>query len=117
MTNLFTLEDLHAAVEKEYAPMKFVAGEEEFVFRSLLRIEKTKRNQVKEKLEEFDAQGDDLDEDDALATVQFVLTTVVDGNKATKLKRVLGDDLLVWMTLMTKWAEATQPGEASDSQD
>ena len=113
--NVFTLEDLDAAIEKEYAPFKFRAGDEDFVLRSLLRVDKKQRDAVIAKLTELEDLGENADEDTALATVQFILKAVCADNKGTKLVKVLGDDLLRCMKLMTRWTEATQPGEATDS--
>lgn len=113
--NIFTLEDLDAAIEREYAPLRFQAGGEEFVLRSLLRVEKKQRDAVVEKLKELDDNQEELDEDSALSTVQFVLKTVVADNKGAKLLKALGDDLLRCMKVLEKWTEATQPGEAKVS--
>jgi hypothetical protein len=113
--NVFTLADLDAAIEREYAPLKFQAGDEEFVLRSLLRVEKKQRDAVIAKLKELEDQGDDIDEDTALTTVQFILKTVCADAKGTKLLKTVGDDLLRCMKLLTLWTEATQPGEATDS--
>lgn len=113
--NVFTLEDIDAAIEREYAPLRFQAGGEEFVLRSLLRVEKTKRDAVIEKLKEMDDQSNDVDEATALATVQLILKSVCADNKGTKLLKVVGDDLLRCMKLLARWTEATQPGEAPGS--
>lgn len=115
--NVFTLEALEAEIERQYAPLKFQAGNEEFVLRSLLRVGKKDRDEVMSKLKDLDADenAEELNEDEALATVQFVLKTVVADNKGTKLVKVLGDDLLRNMKVLEKWVEATQPGEATDS--
>lgn len=115
MTNIFTLDDLDAAIEREYAPLKFQAGDEEFVLRSLLRVEKKSRDAVVKKLKELDSEGDDVDEATALATVQLILKTVCADNKGARLLKVIGDDLLRCMKLLTMWTEATQPGEATAS--
>ena len=112
--NIFTLEDLDAAIEREYAPVKFQAAGEEFTLRSLLRVEKKQRDAVVEKLKELEDQ-DDLDEDTALSTVQFVLKSVCADGKGARLVKVLGDDLLRCMKLLSMWTEATQQGEATDS--
>lgn len=113
--NVFTLEDLDAAIEREYAPLRFQAGGEEFVLRSLLRVEKKKRDAVVAKLKELDEHGEDVDEEVALATVQLILKTVCADGKGDKLLKVVGNDLLRCMKLLTLWTEATQPGEAQGS--
>ncbi|WP_190821959.1 phage tail assembly protein [Saccharopolyspora pogona] len=113
--NVFTLDDLDAAIEREYAPLTFQAAGEEFVLRSLLRVEKKRRDAVIAKLKELDDAGDDIDEDLALSTVQFILKSVTADDRGTKLLKALGDDLLRFMRLLSMWSEATQPGEATAS--
>lgn len=113
--NVFTLEALDAAIEREYAPMKFQAGGEEFVLRSLLRVPKKDRDAVLAKLEELDTLGEKADEDAVLTTVQFILRAVCADGRGAKLLKAVGDDLLRSMKLLTMWTEATQPGEAQDS--
>jgi hypothetical protein len=113
MSNSFTIEDLEAAIEHEYAPLSFVAGGETFVLRSLLRIGKKAREEVKVKLESMD--GEDVSEDDQVEAMRTVFRHVTADNKGVKLLRILGDDLLLLMKLLERWSEATQPGEASDS--
>jgi len=117
--NVFTLEDLDAAIEKEYAPLRFRAGDEEFVLRSLMRVGKKDRAAVVAKLEVMETadEDDSVDEDAVLAAVQFVMKTVCADGKGAKLVKALGDDVVRYNKLMTMWIEATQPGEAQDSQD
>lgn len=113
--NVFTLADLDESIEREYAPLKFEADGDEFVLRSLLRVDKKQRDSVVSKLKELEDQGEDVSEETALSTVQFILKTVCADDKGTKLLKALGDDLLRCMKLLTAWTEATQPGEAKDS--
>ena len=67
------------------------------------------------KLKELDEHGEDVDEDVALATVQLILKTVCADGKGDKLLKVVGNDLLRCMKLLSLWTEATQPGEAQGS--
>lgn len=115
MGNVFTLESLHEELEREYAPLRFQADGTEYVLRSVLRIDKKDRDAVMEQLKELETEGDEVDEDKALAAVKFVLKTVTSDRKGERLVKLLGDDLLACMKLMEKWTEATQPGEAQDS--
>jgi hypothetical protein len=129
MSNTFTLEALQEELENEYAPLVFQAGDEEFVLQSLLRVGKKTREAVIAKLRTLQpepAEGEspktevdmaDLDEDEAVEAIGFVLAAVVKGgaSKGKKLRAVLGDDLGLHMKLMEKWQGATQPGEAQDS--
>jgi len=126
MPNVFTLEDLESAIEREYAPLTFKIGEDEFVLQSLLRVDKKIREAVIDRLNALDKTGEvgpdgktiessEPSEDDTLAAVQFVLKSVTKGPGGPKLVRLLGNDLIRNMTLMRKWSEATRPGEATDS--
>lgn len=118
MSNEFTIESLEEEIEREYAPLKFRAGGEEFVLRSLMRIGKKDREQVMEKLSSLDAEEgteDELNEDDTISAVHFVLRKVCADGRGDRLVEAIGEDLLLNSKLMEKWTEATQPGEAQDS--
>ena len=118
MSNIFNLESLDEEIEKQYAPLRFQIDGEEIVLRSLLRIPRKDRDAVLERLKtlERDEEADTLDEDEALAAVQFVLSTVAEGQgKGAKLTKALGNDLLRNMKVLEHWTEATQPGEAQNS--
>lgn len=114
--NVFTLDALEEEIEKQYAPLRFQANDEEFVLRSVLRVGKKDRDAVMDKLKAMEGQDEEeLNEDEALQTVQFILKTVTADNKGNKLVKALGDDILKNMKVLEKWVEATQPGEATDS--
>jgi hypothetical protein len=125
--NVFTLEALDEEIERTYAPLKFQAGDDEFVLVSLLRVDGKVRKDVMAKLEEldkaeepvYDAEGNvvpgEFDEDSTIEALQFILSSVTRDRKGNKLVRVLGPNLVRLMTLLKKWQEATQPGEAQDS--
>lgn len=113
--NVFTLADLDAAIEREYAPLRFQAGDEEFVLRSLMRVDRKQRAAVIAKMETL--EDDDVDENVVIDAVQFVMKTVCADGKGAKLVKLLGDDTVRYMKLLTMWTEATQPGEAKDSQN
>jgi hypothetical protein len=118
MSNVFTLDDLNEAIEKKYAPLVFKAGEQEFTLVSLMRVPKKVRKEVQDRLQELSGSADDdetVDEDQTLATLQFVLSAVTKDNKGKALVRLFGDDLVKYTTLMEQWQKATQPGEASSS--
>jgi hypothetical protein len=127
MSNVITLEDIDAAIEKKYAPLVLRFGDDEFVLQSLLRVDKKVREAVIDKLKELDGKietddegkpievDDDLDEDKTIATVKFVLRSVTKDGKGAHMVKYLGNDLLKHMTLLSMWTEATKPGEATDS--
>lgn len=116
MSNVFTLEDLDAAIEQEYAPLTFKAGQHEYVLLSLLRVDKKVREDVRQHLENLDREGDEeLTEEEALEAMRYIFRAVTKDNKGKWLIEALGDDLLRNMKLLKQWAKATQPGEAVDS--
>lgn len=116
--NAFTLEDLDREIERKYAPVQFRANDEDFVLVSLLRVDKKVRKEVMERLEGLDKsdnEEDEFDEDKTVAELEFILSAVTRDKKGAKLVRALNHDMLRLMTLMKKWQEATQPGEAQGS--
>jgi hypothetical protein len=116
MSNVITLADLDEAIERQYAPLTLQVGDYEYVLQSLMRVDKSKRDEVQDYLAALDQQDDNaLSEDDALAAMQYIFKAVVKDNKGEWLVKAVGNDLLRNMTLLKEWAKATQPGEAVDS--
>jgi|SRR6187200_857198 len=121
MSNVFTLESLVEEVEREYAPLTIEAGDETFVLKSLFRCDKKVRDAVIDKLTELEGlyeqedKKNSLNEDETLEAIAFVISNVTADRKGPKLVKLLKGDLMVSMTLLRKWREATQPGEATDS--
>lgn len=119
MGNVFTLDSLREELDREFAPLKFQDGNTEYVLRNVLRLGKTERKAVLEKLRdlETDDEDKDVDPDVALDAILFILATVADTKaKGEKLVKLIGDDLALAMKLMEHWTEATQPGEAEPSE-
>lgn len=116
MSNIITLADLDEAIEREYAPLTLKVGDHEYVLQSLMRVDKTKRDEVEQYLEALNKKDDEtLSEEDALEAIHYILKAVVKDNKGDWLVKAVGNDLLRNMTLLKQWAKATQPGEAVDS--
>ncbi|GGM64800.1 hypothetical protein GCM10012275_39240 [Longimycelium tulufanense] len=114
--NVFTLDDLRAEIERQYAPLSFSADGEEFVLRSLLRIGKKDREAILGKLKTLeDTDESTFSEAELVEILKFVLGAVVADGKGPRLLTILGDDLLLLRGLMERWTEATQPGEALPS--
>jgi hypothetical protein len=118
MGNVFTLDSLREEIEREFAPLQFEADGETFVLRNVLRLGSDERKAILEKLKEMNPEGesDEADPDEALEATLFVLTTVAADRKGAKLRKLIGDDLILAMKLMERWTEATQPGEAEPSE-
>lgn len=121
MSNFITLEDLDAAVQNQFAPLRFVAGDEEFHLRNVLRLSPKERKTVLELLKNLDdarraeESGESVDVESVVETIETILKTVVADGKGNKLSKVLGGDLGRCQALFQKWAEVTQSGEAQNS--
>jgi KaiC/GvpD/RAD55 family RecA-like ATPase len=133
MSEVFNLDSIREELENKYAPFKLQIDDETYVLQSLLRISKERRAKVieamksmksdedpvdgEEKSDEVDLASDDYDEDEVLAAVKTILAAVVKGPEGRGQAMVdsLGSDLLLHMSLLEKWKEITQPGEAQDS--
>ena len=120
MTNTFTLEDLDAAIEQQFNPFVFVAGDEEFKLRNVVRLGEKERNIVLDQLKAMEdlqqAEEDGtLNIKDVVSVIQTILKTVTADGKGAKLVKVVGDDPMRNRVLLEKWMEATQTGEAQRS--
>lgn len=118
MSNVFTLADLDQEIENRYRPFVLKVEEQEFVLVSLMRVDAKVRKEVQARLETLTGSADEnetVTEEDTLATLKFVLSSVTKDKKGLALCRALGNDLVRYTTLMELWQKATQPGEASSS--
>jgi hypothetical protein len=116
MTNSFSLEDLNKAIDTKYAPFYFTAGEDKYVLRQVLRLDKSERGLVVAQLKELDGMSNqEPDENEILDIIETVLSTVTDHGKGPALIDLLGHDLVRVQMLMEMWIEASQAGEASPS--
>src|SRR5690606_36792918 len=117
MTNTFTLDDLDAAIEQQFNPFVFVAGDEEFELRNVVGLGEKERNTVLDQLKAMEnlqqAEEDGtLDIKDVVAVIQTILKTVTADGKGAKLVKAVGDDPMRNRVLLEKWMEATQAGES-----
>lgn len=126
MSNTFTLDDLRAAVEEKYAPVRITLSDgKDVVLRNLLRLNKTERATVLDLLEEFRgvvSEAEDEEEineeesvDKTLETAQKILVAVADKGRGKKLVEELGDDLALTIEVVERWMEVVKPGEAQNS--
>jgi len=120
MGNVFSLASLQEEADKKFAPLEFTTDKNTYVLRSLLRVTKQERADILSRLKEMEnlhaaeTEGD-IDEDQIIGVVHAILKAVTADNKGNALCRELGDDLILNTTLLEKWQEATQPGEATHS--
>lgn len=125
MSNMFTLDSMREELEKQYEPIKVQLSDgSEAVLQNLLRMKKTQRDAVLEKLDEL-ASLQQKEEAGELSQVEVLTATsdvifgilelAVGGDKGKKLVKELDEDLLLAQEIVAKWQEATQPGEAGNS--
>lgn len=112
MANAFTLDDLHAALDKKYGPFTFKAGRETFTLNQVLRISKEKRAVVKAQLQMLDEKRDELTEDEMLVILKAIVENIIEGDRSDRLFEVLDNDLAKVTVLFEKWVEHSQAGEA-----
>lgn len=103
-----TLDDVIAAAEERYPHL--VVGD--VTFRNVARLPKAKRDEFRELAGEFGKP----DRDVAADYVQALVLVADDEAKALSLLEPVVDDLAVLATLVEKYFERSQPGEASPSQ-
>jgi hypothetical protein len=124
MSNLFSLDDLRDALDKEFAPLQLELDGETLTLRNLMRIPGNNRDEVLAALDVIqENKGEDGEDEDqsaedvkAMATaVEVVLRNVTGDGKGEKLVRTVNGDLLLGMKILELWTEATQPGEAENS--
>jgi hypothetical protein len=115
MTNFLTLDALREEIEREFAPLVLQDGNTKYTLRNLLRIPSNDRKAVLAALEDVNADDDGKDVEKAFVALQTVIEKVTADGKGKDLLKKLGDDLAVLKTVLEKWTEATNPGEAEDS--
>ena len=121
MSNVFTLDSIREELEKQYEPIKVQLSDgSEAVLQNLLRMKKTQRDAVLEKLDELASlqqkeEAGELSQVEVLTATSDVLELAVGGDKGKKLVKELDEDLLLAQEIVAKWQEATQPGEAENS--
>lgn len=115
MSNVYSLDDLRNALDKEFAPVE-VGG---VVLRNLMRLPKGERAKVMDAIDAVQTTPEDANNeeqlDSLLNNIKTIILTVADGNKGRTLASAIGDDLALGMKIINLWSEATQPGEAQNS--
>jgi hypothetical protein len=121
MSNRYTLADLRADLDKQYAPLVIDLGNGEVTLQNLLRIPEKARNQVFDLIDQMnDAKTGDDGQDiegakKALEVLGQILLVVTADGKGQALVDAIGDDMVLGMHVFQLWMEATQPGEAEGS--
>ncbi|UAJ16534.1 tail assembly chaperone [Mycobacterium phage LarryKay] len=125
MSNVFTLDSFREEADREFAPVKLeLGGDDAVVLRNVLRIQKTRREEVFQLLEKLDSiakddegkqrEEDDLDasEMEAMGDIALRMIELVADNDAlgSRLVDELRDDLALTLKVFEAWMNATQPG-------
>src|SRR5690554_261459 len=97
MTNTFTLDDLDAAIEQQFNPFVFIAGDEEFKLRNVVRLGEKERNIVLDQLKAMEnlqqAEEDGtLDIKDVVSVIQTIIKTVTADGKGRSEERRVGKE-------------------------
>lgn len=113
MATSVTLADLQAAAQERWGD--FVIEDLDVTLRHALRL----TDKDREKLAElFEAEGEDENETDLLTRMRAIVEIVAaDKTQAKRLLDHLKDDPALLVIVVEQYMEATQLGEASDSEN
>lgn len=115
MSNVYSLSDLRAELDNEFAPVEIDLGRGKVVLRNLMRLDSATRQKVTDAAKVF-TENEDPKFDEGLEAIQTILRNVADKpEKGESLVTQIGDDFALGMKIVSLWMEATQPGEASNS--
>lgn len=119
----FTLDQLKADVEKNYATLSIEIGDDDKIdLRNLLRIPSEARDKITDKLDELEKiqDNEEISQTEMLSRTTDIAREVLSlaaGKRGDDLLAVIdGDDALL-MEIMSKWTEKTELGEAEHSSD
>jgi hypothetical protein len=111
----FTLDELRAEVEREFAPLTITLSDgTDCTMRHLLRLPGKVREQVVETLKLLEPkEGEDQDVDATIDAATTILKLVSDNG--AKLAKELDGDVAMTMKVLERWMASTQVGEATPS--
>lgn len=115
MSNVYSLENLRADLDKQFAPVEVMVGRSKVTLRNLMRLGKEDRISVQDLIDKLQSGDENQSADDMFDLIRSVLLVVVADDKGQTLVDAIGDDLALGMHLMERWTAATQPGEAQNS--
>jgi len=121
--NLFTLDAMRAAVEKEFAPFQMELPDGKVItLKNLLRVPKKNRDQVYALLDEMSVlQKDDtsgLASTEKSAQIALkIIPLVADSEKLGKeLVSAIEEDLALTLRVFSTWMDSSNAGEADSSE-
>lgn len=118
MTNLFTLDDLRAAADRKFAPLKIELSDGSVVvLRNLLRMSDKERATALAALDVLtsaDGAGGDSDEKIGLTKAAMQAIEAV-ADRGSRLVQEIDGDLTLALEILEEWVQVTEPGEAPNS--
>ena len=111
----YSLDQLRADVEKAYAGITIEVGDDKIALPNILRLSDSDRNKIVDHLEKL---GEASEENDftAIAKHSTAVLKIAAGKRGADLVKLLGDDVALTLSVLRKWTEQTQAGEADSSQ-
>ncbi|AEV52147.1 RGL3 [Rhodococcus phage RGL3] len=115
MSNTYSLDQLKADLDKEFAPVVIQVDGEGLVLRNVLRCNDGERDTIFDLLAEFEALEESEKEDAATVRRSFelireLLEVIVKDGKGKKLVDALGGDAALTMSVFNKWQTEAQVG-------
>ena len=123
MGNIFTLDNMRAEIEREFAPLQIEVDGKILTLRNLLRVPKKSRDTVYSLLDELSELNKNAEEAGSLAATEktaqialHIMPLVADDQELAKLMvSSIEDDLALTLRVFSSWMDSTQAGEAEGS--
>lgn len=112
-TNVYSMKQLKADLDRKYGPLVFETDEGSFELRQVVRMKEREREEVVSTLKSLDGRDEEsVTEQEMLETLKFVLKTAVGGTRGDVFVSMFEDDIVALQEIFQKWVEHTQAGEA-----
>ena len=113
----YELDALRNSLDSKHNCYVIQVGDEEFVFRSAMRLPKSERQALKKIFQDYSKalEKDDSSVDDLEEPVQEIITKVVADGKGQQLVELIGDDIQLALHILLTYTNESQAGEASGS--
>ena len=111
MGNIFTLDNMRAEIEREFAPLQIEVDGKILTLRNLLRVPKKSRDTV------YAEEAGSLAATEKTAQIALhIMPLVADDQELAKLMvSSIEDDLALTLRVFSSWMDSTQAGEAEGS--
>lgn len=116
MATSVTLKDLQAASQERWGD--YVIEDLGVTLRHALRLSEEERTTLAALQSKEEEEGEGAEEGDVVQRITDTIRLLAsDPKSADALLKAIGGDITVLVTIMEQYAEATQLGEASDSEN